>query len=485
MSRERGRFRKPMDPGALAFSSSLPVDRQLAREDIEGSLAHVAMLAKRRILPPSSAKRIAAGLKRIDREVALAGTLPESRRAGAGNRMAADDIHMAVESLLTSRIGGAAGMLHTARSRNDQVALDERLFLKRRIIAIQTSILKLQRAFVGQASRHRLTIVPGYTHLQRAQPVLFAHHLLAYAAMFQRDAERLQDCLWRVDLSPLGAGALAGTTFSIDRRQVARSLGLRGIVENSIDAVSDRDVQIEFLSACAITMMHLSRLGEELVLWSSSEWDFAVIGEGFATGSSIMPQKRNPDIAELIRGKSGRTYGNLVALLTVMKGLPLAYNRDMQEDKEPLIDSARTVEESLTVAAAMLGSTRFRPGRFSGEMKQDSMLATDLADYLARKGVPFRKAHAVVGEIARSCAGKGVGLRDLSLKEYKSYSPLFESDALRLLQPLASVRAKRSEGSTNPAQVDRAIRRWVRVLGGSGSMAKGRTVRQPRRRGQA
>jgi argininosuccinate lyase len=396
--------------------------------------------------------------------------------------MAVDDVHMAVEALLTSRIGEAAGMLHTARSRNDQVALDERLFLKKRIAAIQGSIRRLQRAFLRQARRHRLSVVPGYTHLQRAQPILFAHHLLAYIAMLKRDGERFQDCLARVDRSPLGAGALAGTTFPIDRRRVARSLGFRGIVENSVDAVSDRDVQIEFLAACAITMMHLSRLGEELVLWSSSEWDFAVIGEGFATGSSIMPQKRNPDIAELIRGKSGRVYGNLVALLTVMKGLPLAYNRDMQEDKEPLIDSARTVEESLTVAAAMLSSTRFRPERFAAEMKQDAMLATDLADYLARKGVPFRKAHAVVGEIVRTCAGKGVGLRDLSLKEYKSHNPLFERDALELLHPLASVRAKRSEGSTRPAEVDREIRRWDRILGTPGTRAKGRTARRPRRR---
>jgi argininosuccinate lyase len=482
MSRLRGRFRTPMDPGALAFSSSLPVDRRLAREDIEGSLAHAAMLAAQGILPARSAKRIVAGLKRIAREIDRSGVLPATPPARTRNRMAADDVHMAVEAILTNRIGQAAGMLHTARSRNDQVALDERLFLKKRIAAIRSAIRKLQRAFLRQARRHARSVVPGYTHLQRAQPVLFAHHLLAYVAMLQRDAERFGDCLARVDRSPLGAGAMAGTTFPIDRRRVARALGFRGLVENSIDAVSDRDVQIEFLAACAITMMHLSRLGEELVLWSSSEWEFAVIGEGFTTGSSIMPQKRNPDIAELIRGKSGRVYGNLVALLTVMKGLALAYNRDLQEDKEPLIDSARTVEESLTVAAAMLGSTRFRPERFAGDMKQDAMLATDLADYLARKGLPFRKAHAVVGEIVRLCAERGVSLRDLSLKEYRSHSPLFDRDALGLLSPLASVRAKRSEGSTHPREVDRQIRRWDRILGAPPPTAQGRTARRPRRR---
>jgi argininosuccinate lyase len=371
---------------------------------------------------------------------------------------------MAVEALLTGRIGEAAGMLHTARSRNDQVALDERLFLKKRIAAILRSTRSLQRAFLAHAKRHRRSIVPGYTHLQRAQPILFAHHLLAYVAMLERDAERFRDCLQRVDRSPLGAGALAGTTFPVDRRRVARALGFAGIVENSIDAVSDRDVQIEFIAACAITMMHLSRLGEELVLWSSSEWEFAVIGEGFATGSSIMPHKRNPDVAELIRGKSGRVYGHLVALLTVMKGLPLAYNRDMQEDKEPVIDSARTVEESLAVAAAMLASTRFRPERFAAEMQADGMLATDLADYLARKGLPFRKAHALVGGIVRSCEEKGLGLREVSLKEFRTHSPLFEQDALALLHPGASVLSKRSEGSTHPAQVDRAIRRWERMF---------------------
>lgn len=478
-----GRFRTPMDPRALAFSSSLPVDRQLVHEDIAGSLAHVAMLARTGIVSAASARRIAAGLKRIAREVDAKGGLPVVRASRKGSRLAADDVHMAVEALLASRIGGAAGKLHTARSRNDQVALDERLFLKNRIAAILRSVARLQRAFLRQAKRHRRAVIPGYTHLQRAQPILFAHHLLAYVSMFERDADRFRDCLVRVDLSPLGAGALAGTTFPIDRRAVARTLGFRGIVENSIDAVSDRDVQIEFIAACAIAMMHLSRLGEELVLWSSEEWAFAAIGEAFATGSSIMPQKRNPDVAELIRGKCGRVYGDLVALLTVMKGLPLAYNRDMQEDKEPLIDAARTLEDSLTVAAAMLGSTRFRPERFADGVKQDAMLATDLADYLARKGLPFRKAHAVVGEIVRVCAGKGMALRELPLEQYRAHSRLFERDALALLHPLASVRAKRSEGSTHPAEVDRAIRRWEGLLGVRAARTQKR--RASKRRGAA
>jgi argininosuccinate lyase len=379
--------------------------------------------------------------------------------------MAADDVHMAVESLLTARVGSAAGMLHTARSRNDQVVLDERLFLRRRTDAILRAIARLQRALLMQARTHRRSIVPGYTHLQRAQPLLFAHHLLAYVGMLARDAGRFADLRTRANLSPLGAGALAGTSFPIDRRAVARTLKFAGIVENSMDAVSDRDVQIEFLAACAITMMHLSRLGEELVLWSSSEWGFAVVGEAFATGSSMMPQKRNPDIAELIRGKSGRAYGNLVALLTVMKGLPLAYNRDMQEDKEPLFDSARTTEDALTLAARMIDATRFVPDRFAAEMGDDGLLATDLAEYLVRKGVPFRTAHGIVGGIVRACAKSGRKLNELSLKEYRAHSRRFERDALALQTPLASVRAKRSEGSTHPSEVDRAIRRWETALG--------------------
>ncbi len=458
-----GRFRKPLDPRALKFSSSLGVDRRLYREDIEGSLAHVAMLAKQKIIPLREAKKIENALRKVLRE--LSAKALSSERSAAGNgRLVGEDIHMAIEQKVINHIGAVGGKLHTGRSRNDQVALDERLYLRRTIVEIQKCVRDLQKAFVAKASQHSDVILPGYTHLQRAQPVLLAHHLLAYVEMLDRDRERFEDCLKRVNRSPLGAAALAGTSFPIDRAFVAGKLGFDGVIENSLDAVSDRDVQIECLAACAISMMHLSRFAEELVLWSSREWNFAEIGDEFTTGSSIMPQKKNPDMAELVRGKTGRVYGDLMALLTVMKGLPLAYNRDMQEDKEPLFDAADTVSACLTICSAMLKTVRFHSNRFNVELQSDLLLATELADYLVRKGMPFRKGHAVVGEIVQTCLANNVSLNELPLREYKKFSRLFGKDVYDILNVRASLRLKNSSGSTSPKEVAKAIRRWEKTL---------------------
>jgi argininosuccinate lyase len=458
-----GRFRKPLDREALEFSTSLPVDRRLYREDIEGSLAHVAMLSRKKIIPLRKAERIKAGLRSILREIER-GSITLTVAEGGKKRWHAEDIHMAIEHHLTRKIGDVAGLLHTARSRNDQVALDERLYLGKETGAIVAELRRLQKTLLQQAGRNRSTVMPGYTHLQRAQPILLAHHLLAYVSMLDRDADRFTGCLRRVMLSPLGAGALAGTSFPVDRKGVARSLGFRGVVENSIDAVSDRDALLEFLSACAIAMMHLSRFAEEVVLWSSQEWRFVRIGEEFTTGSSIMPQKVNPDIAELVRGKTGRVYGDLVALLTVMKGLPLAYNRDMQEDKEPLFDAADTVKRSVRLTWRMLRSVKFDRQRFEGELAGDFLMATEIADYLTRKGMPFRNAHALAGDIVRECMEKGVTLAELPLKEYRKRSPLFANDLFTVLSPRSSLAGKRSAGSTSPAEVEKALKSWKRRL---------------------
>jgi len=463
VKKNHGRFREPLDPEALTYSSSLPVDRRLYREDISGTTAHVTMLARQGIIPRADARRIVAALREIARELE-SGRFPLEARRRRGGRMAADDIHMAIEQRLRKKLGAHAGGVHTARSRNDQVALDERLYLRSAIAETRAAIRSLQQALVRAARRYDDVIMPGYTHLQRAQPVLLAHHLLAYVEMLQRDCERCEDMLPRVLRSPLGAAALAGTSFKIDRDQVAAALGFEGIQTNSIDAVSDRDALIEFTAACAIIMMHLSRLGEELVLWSSQEWRFASIGDAFTTGSSIMPQKKNPDLAELVRGKTGRVYGDLMALLTVMKGLPLAYNRDMQEDKEPLFDAADTVTSSLRVMAKMIPTVAFRRDRFESELTGDPLLATELADYLVRKGTPFRTAHGVAGGIVRACEETGRPLSALTLKDFRGFAPEFDGDVLALLKPRTSLAAKRSAGSTAPKLVHAALRRWENRL---------------------
>ena len=455
------RFRNGLHPEALSFSSSLSVDKRLYREDIEGSLAHVAMLAKQNIISAGEAKNIQRALGEIGREIETGKLSFDAGRAGQ-KRFVAEDIHMAIENRLMGKLGELGGKLHTARSRNDQIALDERLYLRRTILDMAKLLRQLQKEFVRKAEQYQDVIMPGYTHLQRGQPVLLAHHLLAYVSMLERDYERFEDCLKRVNRSPLGAGALAGTSFPVDRAFLAKKLGFDGVVDNSIDAVSDRDVQIEFLSACAITMMHLSRFAEELVLWSSQEWKFIEIGEAFTTGSSIMPQKKNPDMAELVRGKTGRVYGNLVILLTVMKGLPLAYNRDMQEDKEPLFDSADTVADSLRICSLMLTSAEFNAERFQKEF--DFLHATDLADYLVRKGLSFRRAHATVGSIVRSCVQKHVSLKDLPLKEYQRHSKHFGEDVYGLLDAARSISERKSSGSTSPREVKRSLRAWKKKL---------------------
>jgi argininosuccinate lyase len=459
----KGRFNGQLHPEALGFSTSLRVDKRLYREDIEGSIAHAAMLAKQRIISKKDASSIRKGLREIAREIEQGKFVPGVRGPGH-KRFVADDIHMAIENRLIQKIGPAGGRLHTGRSRNDQVALDERLYLRNSINLISHKLRRLQRVFVAKAEQYEQVVMPGYTHLQRAQPILLAHHLLAHVSMLDRDHERFVDCLRRVNRSPLGAGALAGTSFPIDRKSAAAALGFDDIVANSIDAVSDRDVQIEFVSTCAITMMHLSRFAEEMILWSSREYRFAEIGEAFTTGSSIMPQKKNPDIAELVRGKSGRVYGDLMALLTVMKGLPLAYNRDMQEDKEPLFDAADTVTDSLQVSSLMLRSVQFDAKRFEAELSTDFLAATELADYLVRKGLPFRKAHAVVGAIVKTCERRKIPFAGLSLREYKKFSRLFENDVMALLSPGNSISLKKSLGSTSPGEVKRAIRGWKRIL---------------------
>ena len=444
-----GRFAAAADPRMEAFTSSLAVDRRLAAYDVRGSRAHCRMLVKQKIIARAEGEKIIEGLQAVERELSR-GEFPF---------LASDeDIHMAVERRLTEKIGPVGGKLHTARSRNDQVLLDVRLFLRDEIGALGKLVARLQKRLARLAKRHRTVVLPGYTHLQRAQPVLLAHHLLAYHAMFGRDAERLAECGARVNVLPLGAGALAGTTLPIDRAYVARLLGFARVSENSLDTVADRDFVAEFLSVAAILGMHLSRLAEELVLWSSSEFGFVELPDAFATGSSMMPQKKNPDVPEIIRGKTGRLYGNLFALLTVLKGLPLTYNRDLQEDKEPLFDSVDTLRGVLSVLEPMLGALRFRPERLAAAARGGFMLATDVADYLVEKQVPFRRAHEVVGAVVQWCVAEGKELHQLTLEEWRRFSPAFEADLLPRLTPEAAVARRTSYGGTSPENVERQLR---------------------------
>jgi len=449
------RFKEPLADIALRFSSSIDLDKRLFREDIRGSLAHVEMLVAKRILRREEGRRIARALKEIQKEI---------ERGKLDLSWQKEDIHLAIESRLIEKLGLLGGKLHTARSRNDQIALDERLYLRSSTDKILKAIKILERVLLKQAEKNRDVLVPGYTHLQRAQPILFAHHLLAYVSMFERDRERFVGCRDRMNKSPLGAAALAGTSLPIDRGKVARRLGFDGIIENSIDAVSDRDYLAEFISCCAITMMHLSRFAEELVLWNSEEWRFAELDDSFTTGSSSMPQKKNPDIAELVRGKTGRVYGDLVNILTVMKGLPLAYNRDMQEDKLPMFDAADTLEGCLNVLAKMLSRIKFKKKRFEDELKEGFSTATEIADYLVRKGIAFREAHRITGKIVRACLDRGVGLASLPLAEFRRYSPAFQSDIFRYLDPQLSIQQKRSSGSTSPEEVEKQIRKCKRKV---------------------
>lgn len=443
-----GRFTKPTNKLVEEFTASIGFDQQLAVDDIRGSLAHVKMLGACGIIPQEDADTIRDGLLSL-LEDAKAGKLTYS--------VENEDIHMNIEKYLIERIGPVGGKLHTGRSRNDQVATDMHLYLRRETKQIIALLVDLLQALTDTAEKYGDVIIPGYTHLQRAQPVLFAHHMLAYAGMFSRDVERLQDALKRIDLLPLGAGALAGTTFPIDRQMVADELGFSRIYENSMDAVSDRDFILEFLSDASILIMHLSRFSEELVLWSSTEFGFVELDDAYTTGSSIMPQKKNPDVAELIRGKSGRVFGNLFGLLTVLKGLPLAYNKDLQEDKEGMFDTVQTLKGSLALFAGMIRTMEVRKERLAQAVKEDFSNATDLADYLVRKGLPFRQAHEVIGKLVLYCIEQRKYLGDLSLEEYKTHSPLFAEDVFHAIDIRTVVDARNVRGGTGSAQVQQAI----------------------------
>ena len=450
-----GRFVKPMDPKAFEFSSSLGVDQKLARYDVEGSIAHIKMLAKTNIISRDESDRILKGLKEILALITSGRFKPDPKY---------EDIHTNVQALLEKKVGKAAKMLHTARSRNDQIALDTRLYVRGEIKNIISSITGLQRAILGLGKKYSQVIIPGYTHLQPGQPVLLCHHLLAYVEMLERDNWRLIQASQRADEMPLGAGALAGTTLPTDREYVAKLLKFSKVSANSIDAVSERDFVIETLSSLAILAMHLSRICEDLILWSTQEFGFITIDESFCTGSSLMPQKKNPDILELIRGKTGKVYGNLISVLVMMKSLPLAYNRDLQEDKEPLFNSIETVASSLEVLARLFKGIKVNLKKVMEEAKDELMMATDLVEYLIKKKVASSQAQLIVGRIVRHCLDKKKKLSELSLKEMKSFSNRFESDIFELFSPQASIKAKRSSGSTNPVQVKTALERWQRKL---------------------
>jgi len=439
---------------AQDYLASIPFDRRLYSQDIEGSIAHTGMLAKQGIIAESDAEAIIEGLESIQKEI---------DQGEFQFKTELEDIHMNIEARLFEKIGDVAGKLHTARSRNDQIAMDLRLFAREEIGKTVKKIRALQTALVELAESNRAVIMPGYTHLQQAQPVLLAHHLLAYFEMLQRDRERFQDCLRRADVLPLGSGALAGVPYPVNREFLADELGFSKVSANSLDAVSDRDFVIEYEAAAAITMMHLSRLAEELILWSSSEFGFIEIGEGFTTGSSIMPQKKNPDVAELARGKTGRVYGHLMGMLTTMKSLPLAYNRDIQEDKEGLFDTVDTLRSSLEVFAGMIKTIKVNTEHISQAMKTDYILATDLADYLVKKGLPFREAHGVVARLSEYAMSKGKNFRELGRKEYRKFSPLFADDVYKITLD-SSVAARNVAGGTSPQQVGKALTRAKRLI---------------------
>ena len=446
-----------------AYTVSIHYDRRLYRQDIAGSVAHARMLARQNIISEQDASSIVEGLARINQEIED-GDFPWDATL--------EDLHMNIERRLHQLIGSAAGRLHTGRSRNDQIALDMRLYTREIINDSVLGLRNVQGALLGLARRYQNVVMPGYTHLQRAQPVLFAHHVLAYFEMFQRDIGRMEDCLRRVDVLPLGSGALAGVPYPTDREFLARELGFSSVSANSMDAVSDRDFVVEFMSAAALCMMHFSRMSEELILWSSGEFGFVQLADEFTTGSSIMPQKRNPDFAELARGKTGRVYGSLMGLLITLKGLPLTYNRDLQEDKEGFFDTVDTLGATIMVFAAMLPGLSLNTQRVELLAGESGMLATDLADYLVRKGVPFREAHGIMRALCRQCDEQGIGLQDLPIEDYLRYSPLFESDVHRITAE-ASVEARDVPGGTAPRRVAEALAQAERILEESAGDSRG------------
>ena len=445
-----GRFEKATDGMVDDFHSSISFDKRLIRQDIAGSIAHAAMLGEAGVIEKADAERIVAGLQAILDDFA-AGKLDFPAEA--------EDIHMYVEALLTEKIGEAGKRLHTGRSRNDQVALDARMYAKAAIEEAQALLRDLMAAIVAIAKENLAAVMPGYTHLQRAQPITLAHHMMAWFQMLRRDHERLSDCRKRADEMPLGSGALAGTTYPLDREMVARQLGFSRITQNSLDGVSDRDFMLEYLSAASISMMHLSRMCEEMILWSSAEFRFVEMDDAFATGSSIMPQKKNPDVAELARGKTGRVFGGLMALLTMIKGLPLAYNKDMQEDKEQIFDAVDTVKAVLPVFSKMLVTMKVKKDVMLRAAKAGFVNATDLADYLAARGVPFRDAHEISGKMVAFCAERGTTLENLSLDVMQTFSPVFAQDVYAALQPAACVNRRRLVGGPAVETVRRAIER--------------------------
>ena len=450
-----GRFQQSTDSLMERFSASISFDRILYTYDIEGSIAHCKMLAKCKIIKPAEAKKIVGGLQRIAKE------FDEGRFEV---REELEDIHMNIESRLAELIGPVAGKLHTARSRNDQICLDIRMYLRDEVGEILMEIRRLGKTLLGLAKKNIDHIIPGYTHLQRAQPVLLSHHLLAHLEMFLRDRDRLQDCLKRINIMPLGSAALAGTNFPIDRNYTAKLLKFPEVSHNSMDSVSDRDFLIEFCSAASIIMMHLSRFCEEVVLWSSSEFDMIELSDAFSTGSSIMPQKKNPDPAELIRGKTGRVYGSLVALLTLMKSLPLAYNRDLQEDKEPLFDTVNTVKICLAVFNGMIQSAKFKKASPEKLQSEGFLTATDIADYLVLKGLPFREAHEITGKMVAYCLQSKKNLAQVSLAEFKKLSPKFKEDVLDHISIESSIQRKASYGGTARKNVVEQIERLQKKL---------------------
>ncbi|MFR6257568.1 MAG: argininosuccinate lyase [Anaerovoracaceae bacterium] len=444
----KGRFSKAATSSADEFNASIQFDERLYKEDITGSIAHAKMLGKQGIISDKEAQLIIKTLEEI---------LEDIEAGKVEFTIESEDIHMNIESILTERIGDTGKKLHTARSRNDQVNVDIRLYLKKETDAINQTIQDLLAALSQLAKEHVDTVMPGYTHLQRAQPVTFAYHLLAYYQMFSRDKERFCDCLSRIDRLPLGSGALAGTTYNTDRDFLAEELGFSSVLPNGMDAVADRDFAIEFINCCAITMMHLSRFCEELIQWSSVEFGFIEIDDSFSTGSSIMPQKKNPDMAELIRGKSGRVYGDLMSLLTICKGLPLAYNKDLQEDKIPVFDAADTLKASMSIFREMILTMQVKKENMEKAAKYGYMNATDAADYLVSKGIPFRDCHEIIGKIVLYCIEKGIAIEDMSMEEFKSFSPKFEDDIYEKIDIRNCIKAKKSKGSTSFESVKKQL----------------------------
>jgi argininosuccinate lyase len=450
-----GRFRERTDRLVEAFTRSVAVDRRLYAHDIQGSIAHCQTLAKAGVLNRRETAMIIRGLQLVQHEFERERFkfLPED-----------EDIHMAIERRLTELIGPLGGKLHTGRSRNDQVALDVRLYLRDRLTALVIRLSDFQRVLVEQAKKTCDVPMPGYTHLQRAQPVLFAHHLLAYVEMLERDKGRLRDTRTRVNVMPLGSGALAGTNYPVDRQFTASLLGFPAVTQNSLDAVSDRDFVIEAAAALALVMMHLSRMSEELIVWSSQEFQFVHLPDTFCTGSSMMPQKKNPDVPELVRGKTGRVYGHLVGLLTTLKGLPLSYNRDLQEDKPALFDALDTVADSVEIMTELVRRLTVNRERLASALEDGGMLATEVADYLVTRGVPFREAHTVTGRIVRWALDEGRELQELSLEELRRFSSKFEPSVLQRLTVLGAINRKAQTGGTAQRLVERRIREWTKAL---------------------